>query len=365
MPISQEIAESIRQEILHGELEPHAELPTVREMAEKWDCAPGTVLRAYQELASQGLIVSRPGAGTRVASGARSAGQTPLRRAALINEAETFLLSAMSSGYTVEEVSRAFQMALDRWRALADSANVSPADELRFVGSHDPALTLLISRFTEKLPGTALTLSFAGSLGGLMALARHEADIAGAHLWDAETDTYNEQFIRRLLPGQRVALLTLADRHMGLIVAPGNPHSIHELTDLTRPDIRFLNRQEGAGTRVWLDAQLHALAISPADIAGYHDEALTHSEVASIVSEGRADVGLGIEAAALSYGLDFVPLTVERYDLIIPEDHWEEQPIQTVVMELGSDELKSAIEKLGGYDITHTGHVEWVADSRP
>ena len=359
-PIFQEIAESIRQEILYGTLEPHAELPTVREMAEKWGCAPGTVLRAYQELAQQGLIVSRPGAGTRVASGAASAAQTPLRRAALINQAETFLLSAMSSGYSVEEIDQAVQMALDRWRALADIADIRPAHELRFVGSHDPALALLTSHFAERLPNTALSLSFAGSLGGLMALARHEADIAGAHLWDVETDTYNQPFVRRLLPGQRIALLTLADRRMGLIVAPGNPLDMRNLPDITNPDVRFINRQSGAGTRVWLDAQLHALELSPADIDGYADEALTHSEVASAVNEGRADVGLGIEAAALAYGLDFVPLTVERYDLVIPEDQWERPPVQALATGLKMDELKAAIDGLGGYDISRTGTVEWV-----
>jgi len=359
-PIFQEIAESIRQEILYGTLEPHAELPTVRDMAEKWGCAPGTVLRAYQELASQGLIVSRPGAGTHVASGAASAAQTPLRRAALINQAETFLLSAMSSGYTVDEISQAVQMALDRWRALADITDLQPAHELRFVGSHDPALTLLTSHFAEQLPDTALSLSFAGSLGGLMALARHEADIAGAHLWDVETDTYNQPFVRRLLPGQRVALLNLADRRMGLIVTPGNPLNINDLTDLTKPDARFINRQSGAGTRVWLDAQLHALGIVHADIEGYEDEALTHSEVAGAINEGRADVGLGIEAAALAYGLDFVPLTTESYDLIIPEDQWERRPVQTLAKELTRDDMKAAINGLGGYDISRTGSIEWV-----
>lgn len=360
MPIFQEIAESIRQEILYGTLEPHAELPTVREMAEKWGCAPGTVLRAYQELAAQGLIVSRPGAGTHVAAGAASAAQTPLRRAALINQAETFLLSAMSSGYTVEEISQAVQMALDRWRALANAADVRPAHELRFVGSHDPALTLLTSHFAEQLPNTSLSLSFAGSLGGLMALARHEADIAGAHLWDVETDTYNQPFVRRLLPGQRVALLSLADRRMGLIVAPGNPHGISDLEALTQPEVQFINRQPGAGTRVWFDAQLHALEIAPANINGYGNEALTHSEVAGAINEGRADVGLGIEAAALAYGLGFVPLTTESYDLVIPEDQWERPPIQTLAEELRQDDLKAAIDGLGGYDVSRTGSVEWV-----
>ncbi len=359
-PVFREIAKSIRQEILYGTLEPDSELPTVREMAEKWGCAPGTVLRAYQELAAQGLIVSRSGSGTRVASDAASVGQTPLRRASLINQAETFLLSAISSGYSVEEIALAVHMALDRWRVLADTADVRPADELRFVGSHDPALTMLANRFAEQVPDTKLRLTFGGSLGGLIALVRNEADIAGAHLWDAETDSYNHSFVRRLLPGRRVALLTLADRHVGLITAPGNPLGLHNLSDLTRSDIRFINRQPGAGTRVWLDAQLSQLEVSSSDINGYEEEVVTHSEVASIISEDRAEVGLGIEAAALAYGLDFILLTTERYDLVIPAEIWDLPAVQTLVRWLATEEARTAIMDLGGYDISHTGEIEWV-----
>lgn len=360
VPIFQEIAESIRQDILYGALEPGDELPTVREMAKKWDCAPGTVLRAYQELAEQGLIDSRPGAGTRVAASALTVPQTPLRRAALVNQAEAFLLGAMSAGYAVEEVEAAVQMALDRWRAATSTVNARPSHELRFVGSHDPALALLAGRFAELSPGTTLKLSFAGSLGGIMALAQSQADIAGAHLLDVETGTYNSAFVRRLLPGRQVALLRLADRRVGLIVAPGNPLSLHTLADLTREGVRFINRQPGAGTRVWLDARLHQLGISPAQIDGYETEVMTHSEVAGAVGGGHADVGLGIEAAALTYGLGFVRLATEHYDIVVPEEIWEEQPVRQLTAEVASGETKAAIMALGGYDTANTGAVEWV-----
>lgn len=359
-PVFKQIAKSIRQEILYGALLPDSGLPTIREMAEKWGCAPGTVQRAYQDLAAQGLVVSWPGSGTRVASDATSVGQTPLRRASLINQAETFLLSAISSGYSVEEIAQAVYMALDRWRVQTDTAETRPSDELCFVGSHDPALAMLANRFAERVPDTKLRLTFSGSLGGLIALARNEADIAGSHLWDAETDSYNQPFVRRLLPGRRVALLTLADRHVGLITALGNPLGLHSLADLTCSDSRFINRQPGAGTRVWLDAQLTRLGISSSDINGYKEEVLTHSDVASIIKEDLADVGLGIEAAALAYGLDFVLLTTERYDLVIPDDQWERVPVKMIAAELTTDRTKALIDSLGGYDTTHTGSVEWV-----
>ena len=360
MLLYQEIAESIRQEILYGTLKPDAELPTVRDMAAKWRCAPGTVLHAYQELAQQGLVVSRPGAGTRVALQPPAGVQTPLRKATLMNQTEIFLLSALTSGHTVEEIERAMRTALDRWRTLVEEPEVPPGHVLRFVGSHDLALSLLAARLTDLVPGHTLHLSFAGSLGGLIALARHEADIAGAHLWDAETDSYNRPFVRRLLPGRRVALLNLANRRVGLIVTPGNPLRVAALADLIHKNVRFINRQAGAGTRVWFDAQLRLLNIEVGDIDGYDDEALTHSEVCGAIAENRANVGLGIEAAALAYGLDFVPLTSECYDLIVPAEEWETEPVQALASCLSSDETKTAIGKLGGYDTSRTGSVEWV-----
>lgn len=359
-PAFQQIAQSIRQEILFGTLKPDEELPTVREMAGRWGCSPGTVMRAYRELASQGLVVSRAGSGTRVASGAGAVGETPLRRAALINQAETFLLAAVSAGYSVDEITLAVHMALDRWRVLAETEEAQPVDALRFAGSHDPALPLLSRLCAEHAPGVALHLTFVGSLGGLIALARSEADIAGVHLWDSDTDTYNQSFVRRLLPGRRTALLTLADRHVGLIVAPANPLGVRGLADLARADVRFINRQSGSGTRVWLDAQLSRQNLAAGEIAGYANEAQTHSEVANIIAEGRADVGLGIEAAALAYGLDFIRLTTERYDLVIPQAVWAQPPVVALAAVLASDATKALIERLGGYDTSATGSVVWV-----
>ena len=129
---------------------------------------------------------------------------------------------------------------------------------------------------------------------------------------------------------------------------------------MARPGLRFINRQRGAGTRVWLDANLRRLGIAPSQIAGYGDEELTHSAVASAIAEGRADVGLGVEVAALTYGLHFVPLKKERYDLVIPVDTWEAGPVQAVAEWLGTDEGKAAITGLGGYDTDETGRVRHV-----
>lgn len=359
-PLFQVIAATIRREIVEGTLKPGDELPPVREMSEQWRCAPGTVQRAYQELAQQGLVISRVGQGTRVAAESPADSSLPLRRAALIHQAESFLISALSAGHTLGEIELAVRLAMDRWRSLAELPASPPDHVLRFTGSHDPAITLIAAHAGDFAPGIRMEVNFCGSLGGLIALARHEADLAGCHLWDEESDSYNVPFVRRLLPGRRTALLALAHRHLGLIVPPGNPAEVFHLDDLVRSGLRFINRQHGAGTRVWLDAHLHARGIAAEQIQGYADCVATHSEVASAVAGGQADVGLGLETAALAYGMDFVPLAVERYDLAIPSDTWETAPVQALVRWLAEGETRAAIDHLGGYDTRHTGEVAWV-----
>lgn len=355
-----QIAEAIRSEILSKTLRPGDRLPSVREMAARWDCTIGTVQRAYEELAHQGLLLSRPGQGTHVTTAAPVEEALPLRRAALVQRAEAFLLEVLTAGYTAAEVEQAIRLALDRWRTLSKKLVDWPEHSLRFVGSHDPAVALITARFAGVAPDFIPQLTFAGSLGGLIALAEGEADLAGSHLWDEESNTYNAPFVRRLLPGQRMALLTLAHRHLGLIVPPSNPAAITGLHDLARPGLRFINRQPGAGTRVWLDARLRHLGLSSEQISGYENEVQTHSEVARAIAEGRADVGLGVEAAALAYGLDFIPLTSERYDFVIPVEVWHRPPIQSLIRWLTSDEAKQEIVALGGYDVQETGRVEWL-----
>lgn len=365
-PLYLQIAESIRQELLEGRLRPGDALPTVREMAERWKCTPGTVQQAYRELTRQGIAVSRPGQGTHVGSSAPVAATraTPLRRATVTHQAEAFLLEMLAAGYTISEIESGFRASLDRWRALNSEAPRAADEILHFVGSHDPAISLIAARFNElcgaEVAPYALQVTYSGSLGGLIALAEGKADLAGSHLWDEETDTYNEPFVRRLLPGRRMALLTLAYRRLGLIVAPLNPRRITTLPDLTRADVRFVNRQRGAGTRVWLDAQLVRAAVDAEAIAGYDHEVNTHAEVARAVAEGAADVGLGIEAAAISYGLGFVRLATEPYDLIMPAEAWGLGSVQALARWLETTEARAAISGLGGYETEETGRVRWV-----
>jgi len=361
-----EIAESIRRMIVSGELAPGDRLPPVRELASRWACTPGTISRAYAELSREGLVVSHRGSGTRVAQSPLQPEPPAWRWASLVNRAEKFLLDALGSGHTPAQAESALSVAIARWRELREDG--SPAPEpvtthhgLRFAGSHYLVVESLVRLLGERTPAFDLSVEYVGSLGGLMALARREADIAGTHLWDAETDTYNTPFVRRVLPGRRVALVNLAIRSLGLIVLPGNPQGLQTLADLARPGVRLVNRQPGSGTRVWLDAQLKAMDISPDSIAGYDRAELTHLAVALAVSQGEATVGLGIEAAARSCGLDFVPLTHERYDLVFPEEVWAAPAARALVEVIRSARFREVVHSLGGYDSTEAGKETWIA----
>jgi putative molybdopterin biosynthesis protein len=354
------IADDVRRQILHAELKPGDRLPPVREMVARWNCTIGTVQHAYQELARQGLVVSHAGQGTRVVERQPGLDETPLRRAALIHRAEAFLLEVLTAGYLPVDVEGAVRQALDRWRVVSQTASRPVGEVLHFTGSHDLVVAWLATHFGEIAPGYSLQLNFSGSLGGLIALAEGSADLAGCHLWDEETDTYNLPFVRRLLPGRRVALVTLAHRQIGLMVPPGNPAGVQGLADLARPGLRFINRQSGSGTRVWLDAMLHRQGIQSTSVLGYSTEKMTHSEIANAIAEGLADVGLGLEAAGHPYGLGFIPLTQEQYDLVIPAQLFDSPLWQVLVDWLKSPAAHQVISALAGYTVTHTGDVQWI-----
>ena len=361
-----EIAESVRRRIASGELEPGDRLPPVREMARRWDCTPGTVARAYALLAQEGLVAGRRGGGTRVQPSALLEEPPALQWVSLVNRAEKFLLEAIGSGHTPAQAESALAVAISRWQdvqreGVPQSEPESLAGTLRFAGSHDLAVELMAALLSEQSPEPGLSIEYVGSLGGLIALAQDEADIAGAHLWDETSDTYNVPFVRRLLPGRRVALVTLARRSLGLIISPGNAQGLESLADLARPEVKLVNRQSGSGTRVWLDAQLKSLEIAPRSVAGYEREELTHLAVARAVDEGEATVGLGIHAAAAAYGLGFVPLTQERYDLVVPESVWDRPAVQTLVAVVRSARFRNDVDALGGYDTAETGREEWVS----
>jgi putative molybdopterin biosynthesis protein len=225
------------------------------------------------------------------------------------------------------------------------------------IGSHDLTLDVLANLLRRIHPDLTFASSNVGSMGGLIAIKRGEAHLGGSHLLDEETGEYNVSYVKRMLPGEEVVLLHLVYRQQGLIVKKGNPKGVHTLEDLLRDDISFINRQRGSGTRVLLDYEMKRHRLDPARVNGYQREEFTHTAVAAAVQSGRADVGLGIQAAARALKLDFIPLLKERYDLVMPRRFYESALLQPLLEAINSPEFKAQVDKLGGYDTSSTGKV--------
>ena len=225
------------------------------------------------------------------------------------------------------------------------------------IGSHDLTLDLLASLLHAANPDMALSSSNVGSLGGLIALGRSEAHMAGSHLLDEETGEYNLAFVRRYLKGRPVVVMNLVRRKQGLIVPPGNPNGIASLEDLAGRGLTFVNRQRGSGTRVLLDYRLREVGIPSNRIRGYEREEYTHLAVAAAVKAGKADAGLGILSAARAMGVDFVPLAEEQYDLVIPQEFYGAELLAPLLSLVRSGRFKAEVDALGGYDTSMTGEV--------
>ncbi len=222
-------------------------------------------------------------------------------------------------------------------------------------GSNDMALELLADALRERQNAPDIYPVPVGSLDGLIALRQGFGQMAGCHLIDPASGEYNLAAVHTLFPGEKVYLVTLAHRQQGLIVAAGNPKDIYSLHDLTRPDIHFINRASGSGTRVWLDEQLRQQAISPEQIKGYTQVAHTHLQVAHAIQHGQADAGVGLLAAAHRSGLDFIPLFAERFDLAIPDEHYHGALLRPILDHLQTAAFRQAVSGLSGYDPQQSG----------
>jgi putative molybdopterin biosynthesis protein len=226
------------------------------------------------------------------------------------------------------------------------------------IGSHDNVLDVLANFLKKKNPRFSLSSAHVGSMGGLLALKRGEAHLAGTHLLDEATGEYNVSYIKKLLPDRKTVLVNLVYRTQGFIVPRGNPKGIKGFEDLAREDVVFVNRQAGAGTRLLTDLHLKRLKIDPKNVKGYDHEEFTHMAVAAAVLSGVADTGLAVLSAAQALQLDFIPVAQERYDLAIPEEFYDTSMMRALLAIIREDrEFRDQIVAMGGYDISEMGRV--------
>lgn len=276
----------------------------------------------------------------------------PLERGAgittsLVRADGLLIVPAESVGFEQDE-----EIELELYRPAAELRN-----NLLAAGSHDLIVDLLATALKER--GTGLTLSSAhlGSMGGIAAIGGGQAHLAGVHLLDPESGEYNRPYIERMLPGGGFRLVNLAYRVQGWIVPPGNPEGIAEIGDLVALKLEYINRQKGAGTRVLFDHLLGQAGLRPDDIYGYQREEHSHLGVAASIAAGTARAGLGILPAARAFGLDFVPLCEERYDLLM-SDAFYRSPAGAAILGLIADPaFQERIEALGGYSMRHAGRL--------
>jgi putative molybdopterin biosynthesis protein len=236
------------------------------------------------------------------------------------------------------------------YRSLADVERT-----ILVLGSHDLTIDLMAQFLSQR--GSRLSSANLGSLGGLVALRRGEAHLAGSHLLDPESGEYNLSYIEKYLPGVPVVVVGYVTREQGLIVSPGNPKDLTHLTDLLKDGVTFINRQQGAGTRILLDYYLGELGVDKDAIIGYEREEYTHLSVAAAISSGAVDCGLGILAAADALKLDFIPLYNERFDLVIPLEHYESAKLAPLLALLHKPEFRDAVDTIAGYDTAPMGEI--------
>lgn len=225
------------------------------------------------------------------------------------------------------------------------------------IGSHDPLLDEVADMIHRADAELYMSSTHVGSMGGIMAVHRGETHIAGIHLLDEKDGSYNVSFVRRYFPKGGVRLVECVGRTQGLMLQKGNPKNIREIADLTTPGIRYVNRQRGSGTRILTDYLCKKYHLPADSIYGYDREEFTHMSVAAQIEAGTGDAGMGIYSAAKLYGLDFLPICTEQYDLLIPDAAWDTPMVRRLLDVLQSGEFRTKLESMGGYKLDHPGQV--------
>lgn len=226
------------------------------------------------------------------------------------------------------------------------------------VGGCDPAIYLAGEHVRQQENGASIVGWNMTSLAALRALKRGDVHVAGIHMRDPRSGEYNIPFVKRHLKGQAVTVVRFATWHEGFLVKEGNPKQVRGLEDLTRPDVRMVNREKGAGARLLLDHLLSSYRIPSQIVRGYEAIAFSQIGLGRYISEGKADVGIGAQAVAQLYNFDFIPLQEERYDLVIPTAYVNSHPGMKMFLDtLATRKFQREIEALGGYDVKESGRI--------
>lgn len=253
--------------------------------------------------------------------------------------------SAVHKGTTAFDEDRYFDLSADRRSGSG------------FVICGQDLILDILSNFM-RLHGIMALRAYIGSYDSLVSLYYGKVSVATAHLWDSLGNDYNVPHVRALLPGIRCVVVNITYRMQGLYVARGNPKKIQAWRDFAREDITMINREKGAGSRVLLDENLKLLGLYGSGIEGYDNENQSHLAVASAVGRGDADVAVGSEKIARQVeNVDFIPMTKERYDLVIKKEQLDTPEVTTMMRILRSEKFQNEFKSIGGYDISDIGKI--------
>ena len=270
------------------------------------------------------------------------------------NQKESSVDGYLSFPEQVERFSAGSSLNVELCRPLEEINN-----QLIIIGSHDPLLDVVSNLLKKNNSDYTLATSHVGSMGGLLAVRKGETHLAGIHLLNEKDGSYNESFVRKQFREGGVRVIECVGRVQGIMVPKGNPKKILSVNALANGNIRYINRQKGSGTRILFDYLLKKHHIEKSMIEGYEHKEFTHTEVASLISKGLADAGMGIHSAAKMYDLDFIPVWNEQYDLLIPDNVWDSPMVQEFISIIKSEEFAEELCKMGGYTFEHPGEVRY------
>jgi putative molybdopterin biosynthesis protein len=255
----------------------------------------------------------------------------------------------MADGVVIES-SRAQQAGV---RVFQDDLEI---EKRLLIAGCDPGISLL-SQHLARFENVELIVAQSSSNQALEWLRQGKVHVAGTHLRDVSSGEYNLPTIRRMFPKGDVKVVTFAIWEQGLVMQAGNPKNVRSVADLARKGVSIINREKGAGSRELLDTQLRAAGIKPEQVRGYDREALGHLPAAIAVSLGEGDACIATRSAARAFGLHFIPLATERYDLAVRRAFVRTPSVEALLDALNRAAIRRKLEQLAGYDTTHTGEV--------
>lgn len=270
---------------------------------------------------------------------------TPLTRGAGITMSLVKADGILEIPKNSEGISKGTKISVRLLKPLSEIENY-----LVSIGSHD----IVMEHIADKIK---LVSTHTGSFGGVLAIKNKTTHIAPIHILDEKTGTYNIEVLKKYFPDGDIALIKGVKRVQGIMVEKGNPHNIKNISDLTKPEVLFANRQRGAGTRILLDYCLNMDNIQGKNILGYEKEFTTHLEVAMAIKSKLANVGLGIKEAATIADLDFIPIKDEEYDFLVEKKNLNTSNIIEFISFLKSEYFERVISKIDGYSLSNPGKI--------